>query len=172
MSDIQSQDGTVGKYSVKEKRVDKIASYLPKCFFYKEKAFAWSVIKSEDVKALQAFSLFLRGCWYAIEVHIISPIWRKSMFLIWRPSFWNCLTNSETSGGMGHVSYRSSMDRFLDLVDFIERLWRYSPNHFFGKSRITVKRKSQDQEEAVLQQYSEQGQIQKVELDRFFVLPI
>lgn len=29
---------------------------------YMDKVFAWSVIKSEDVKALQAFSLFLRDC--------------------------------------------------------------------------------------------------------------
>lgn len=32
-----------------------------------EKAFTWSVIKPEDVKALQAFSLFLRGCCNAME---------------------------------------------------------------------------------------------------------
>lgn len=30
-------------------------------------AFAWSVIKAEDVKALHAFSLFLRGCCNAME---------------------------------------------------------------------------------------------------------
>lgn len=34
---------------------------------YMEKAFTWSVIKPEDVKALQAFSLFLRGCCNAME---------------------------------------------------------------------------------------------------------
>lgn len=29
---------------------------------YTEKALAWPELKSEDVKALQAYSLFLRGC--------------------------------------------------------------------------------------------------------------
>lgn len=29
---------------------------------YMEKALAWQTIKSEDVKALQVYSLFLRGC--------------------------------------------------------------------------------------------------------------
>lgn len=38
---------------------------------YMDKSFAWSVIKSEDVKALLAF---LRGC--AMQWNI-SPIWRK-----------------------------------------------------------------------------------------------
>ena len=34
---------------------------------YMDKAFAWSVIKSEDVKAHQAFVLFLRGCCNAMD---------------------------------------------------------------------------------------------------------
>lgn len=31
------------------------------------KAFVWSVIKAEDVKALHVFSLFFRGCCNAME---------------------------------------------------------------------------------------------------------
>jgi len=34
---------------------------------YMSKAFTWTMIKAEDVKALQAFSLFLRGCRNATE---------------------------------------------------------------------------------------------------------
>ena len=34
---------------------------------YMEKAFAWQTIKSEDVKTLQAYSLFLRGCCNVME---------------------------------------------------------------------------------------------------------
>lgn len=34
---------------------------------YMEKALAWQTIKSEDVKALQAYSLFLRGCCNVME---------------------------------------------------------------------------------------------------------
>lgn len=34
---------------------------------YLDKALSWPVIKSEDVKALQTFALFLRGCGNAME---------------------------------------------------------------------------------------------------------
>lgn len=34
---------------------------------YMDEGFPWAVIKSEGVKALQVFSLLLRGCWNAME---------------------------------------------------------------------------------------------------------
>lgn len=34
---------------------------------YIEKALSWSPIKSNDTNALQTYTLFLRGCWNAME---------------------------------------------------------------------------------------------------------
>lgn len=43
-------------------------------FAYMDKALSWPPIKSEDAKALQDYSLFLRGCCNAMEdVHVAGP---------------------------------------------------------------------------------------------------
>lgn len=42
---------------------------------YMERALAWPTIQAEDVKAFQAYALFLRGCCNAMEELITCRSW-------------------------------------------------------------------------------------------------
>ncbi|XP_037620552.1 uncharacterized protein LOC119485230 [Sebastes umbrosus] len=100
---------------------------------YIEKALAWQIIKSEDVKALQAYSLFLRGCCnvmgelqYMEELDmpvnmraIISKLPYK-MREQWRT--------------VAHDIMEKSNNRayFIDLVKFMERHVRILSDPLFG----------------------------------------
>ena len=88
---------------------------------YMDKAFAWSAVKSEDVKALQAFSLFLRGCCNAMEnltymeeMNVASSMKTILLKLPYK------LRDKWRNRACQLQEQRGHRVKFSDLVDFIE----------------------------------------------------
>lgn len=100
---------------------------------YMKKALAWQAVKAEDVKALQAYTLFLRGCCNAMEelsyvqeldmpVHM-RTILSKLPFKLrgqWRTVAHDIL---ERTHDRAHI---------FDLVQFIERRVKILSDPLFG----------------------------------------
>lgn len=100
---------------------------------YMDKAFAWPAIKPEDVKALQAFSLFLRGCCNAMrqltymeELNVASSMKTILLKLPYklRDKWRNRACQLQEQHGR-----RAS---FSDLVDFMERQVKILSDPLFG----------------------------------------
>jgi len=110
-----------------------------------EKAFAWAAIKQEDVRELQAFSLFLRGCCNAMEnlaymeeMNVVSNMRTILMKLPYkiRERWRNKACELQEHGQ--HCAM------FSDLVKFIERQVKILSDPLFGniqdaKQTSTVK---------------------------------
>lgn len=121
---------------------------------YMDKAFAWSVIKSEDVEALQAFSLFLRGCCTAMEhltymeeMNVASNMKTILLKLPYR------LRDKWRSRACQLQEQRGHRARFSDLVDFIERQVKILSDPLFGniqdaKPAATVKSSTKTREKS------------------------
>lgn len=105
---------------------------------YMEKALTWTPIKSEDVKSLQAYSLFLRGCCNAMEdVEYMEELNMPSTMLTivkklpykhkdrWRTV---ACELQERSGRRA---------TFTDVVGFIERQMKIASDPLFGDIQDT-----------------------------------
>ncbi|XP_039548042.1 uncharacterized protein LOC120493481 [Pimephales promelas] len=105
---------------------------------YMEKALSWTPIKSEDVKSLQAYSLFLRGCCNAMDdVEYMEELNMPTTMLTivkrlpykyrdrWRTV---ACELQERSGQRA---------KFIDIVDFIERQVRIASDPLFGDIQDT-----------------------------------
>lgn len=100
---------------------------------YIEKALSWSTIKSEDVRALQAYALFLCGCCNVMEeLHFMQEldIPTNMKVVISRLPF----KLRERWRAKAHDIWEASNDRahFPDMVAFLERHVRILSDPIFG----------------------------------------
>ena len=100
---------------------------------YMNKAFTWTMIKAEDVKALQAFSLFLRGCrnatehlTYMDEMNVVSNMKNILQKLPYK------LRDKWRNRACQLQEERGHRATFPDLVDFMERQVKILSDPLFG----------------------------------------
>jgi len=100
---------------------------------YIEKALSWLTIKTEDVRALQAYALYLRGCCNVMEeLHFMQEldIPANMKVVISRLPF----KLREWWRAKAHDIWEASNDRahFSDMVSFLERHVRILSDPIFG----------------------------------------
>lgn len=100
---------------------------------YMERALAWQSIKSEDVKTLQAYSLFLRGCCNVMEEleymqELDMPVNMRAI-ITKLPYKMREQWRTKAHDIMGTTGHRAS---FSDLVTFIERRVSILSDPLFG----------------------------------------
>ncbi|XP_034063576.1 uncharacterized protein LOC117540820 [Gymnodraco acuticeps] len=106
---------------------------------YMEKALGWAPLKSEDIKAFQAFSLFLRVCCnamedisYMSEMNMPSNIRAIIMKLPYK------LREKWRNIAFEHQERRHRQAGFSDLVNFIERQVSIASDPLYGDIQDTV----------------------------------
>ena len=104
---------------------------------YMDKAFAWASMKPEDVKGLQEFSLFLRGCCNAMEnleymeeMNVISNMRTILMKLPYR-------LREGWRKSACDLQEHGRRAKFADLVNFIEKQVKILSNPLFGNIHDT-----------------------------------
>lgn len=106
---------------------------------YTEKVLAWPTIKSEDVKALQAYALFLRGCCNLMEeLHYMYELdLPTNMRLIISKLPFKLRERWRTKA---HDIMEASHDRahFLDVVLFLEKHVRILSDPIFGDLEVVT----------------------------------
>ena len=105
---------------------------------YVEKALAWPPVKSEDVKALQSYSLFLRGCCNAMEElqYIQELDMPTNMRMIMTKLPFKLRERWRTTAHEVMERYNRRA-RFKDLVMFIERQVKIVSDPLFGDIQDT-----------------------------------
>lgn len=100
---------------------------------YMEKALSWLPIKSEDVRALQAYSLFLRGCCNAMEEveYLYELDMPANMLTIIKKLPYKHRDRWRTVA-CELQERRGRRAKFTDIVDFIERQVKIASDPLFG----------------------------------------
>ena len=100
---------------------------------YMDKAFGWPAIKTDDVKALQEFALFLRGCCNAMmEIQYMEemdiPSNMRQVMMKW-PYKLRERWRAKAFGIQEQQGYRAT---FLDMVSFLENQVKMLSHPLFG----------------------------------------
>ena len=100
---------------------------------YMDKSFAWPAIKSEDGKALQAYSLFLRGCHNAMkDVYNLSDLNTSANMVSVIKKLPYKLRDKWRAKACDIQEKHRKRTMFADIVTFIEREVRITTDPVFG----------------------------------------
>lgn len=100
---------------------------------YMDKALSWANIKSEDVRALQDYSLFLRGCCNAMEdVQYLHDLDMPSKMLNVIRKLPYKLRDKWRSRACDLQESQKRRAKFSDIVDFIEKQIKILTDPVFG----------------------------------------
>lgn len=105
---------------------------------YMEKVLAWASIKSDDSKALQAYSLFLRGCCNAMEeIQDISELDMPANMLFVIKKLPYKLRDRWRTVACELQGRHNRRATFVDIVNFIEKQVRIESDPVFGDIKDT-----------------------------------
>ena len=105
---------------------------------YMEKALSWSSIKPDDTKALQAYTLFLRGCCNAMEdVNNMQELNMSANLLIIIKKLPYRLRDKWRSVACDFQERYKQRATFRDLVNYLEKQARIATDPVFGDIRDT-----------------------------------
>ena len=115
---------------------------------YMDRIFSWSSIKSEDAKALQAYSLFLRGCCNAMEdVYNLCDLNTSANMLNVIKRLPYKLRDKWRTAACDIQERCRRRAMFVDIVNFIERQLKIAMDPVFGDIQdapalVTIKESS------------------------------
>ena len=107
---------------------------------YLDKALSWPMIKAEDVKALQAYGLFLRGCCNAMdEIQYMSELNMPANMLTIIKKLPYKLRDKWRTVACDIHEERHHRATFPDIVDFVERQVKIAADPVFGNIQDSPK---------------------------------
>ena len=107
---------------------------------YMDKALSWPVIKAEDIKALQAYGLFLRGCCNAMdEIQYMSELNMPANMLTIVKKLPYKLRDKWRTVACDIHERSHHRATFPDIVDFVERQVKITADPVFGNIQDTPK---------------------------------